>query len=173
MKIVSRDCLFCSDINASVIPEYASYLARNQINGVYGNLLLQNKSLFIYIFCILVNGTTGEGMYSLTFDERKRIAEGWLSEKSKIPTVIIQVGGCSFREAQQLVWLSSMSRLLWLHIFSGCTCWTTWCNCHWHLGVNVCFSKKHWWASGMGSKDCRGCAKHSLSVLSHPQIHSS
>ena len=50
-----------------------------------------------------VNGTTGEGILSLTVDERIRLAEAWIKEKEKVPTQIIQVGGCAFRDAQKLV----------------------------------------------------------------------
>ena len=50
-----------------------------------------------------VNGTTGEGILSLTVDERLELAEAWIKEKDKVPTQIIQVGGCAFRDAQKLV----------------------------------------------------------------------
>lgn len=72
------------DVNVSVIPEYASHLAKNGIYGVY------------------VNGTTGEGIYSLTMEERMGITEAWIKEKSKVPTQIIQVGGCTLRDAQKM-----------------------------------------------------------------------
>ena len=53
-----------TDINVDVVPDYASFLARNDIKGVY------------------VNGTTGEGVYSLTIDERLALAEAWVKEKA-------------------------------------------------------------------------------------------
>jgi len=67
-----------------VVPEYASYLSKNDIKGIY------------------INGTTGEGILSLTVDERITLAEAWIKEKDKVPTQIIQVGGCAFRDAQKL-----------------------------------------------------------------------
>ena len=73
-----------TDINVDVVPDYASFLARNDIKGVY------------------VNGTTGEGVYSLTINERLALAEAWVKEKAKVPTTIIQVGGCPLRDAQKL-----------------------------------------------------------------------
>lgn len=54
-------------------------------------------------FSLKVNGTTGEGIFSLTVDERMELAEAWIKEKNKVPTQIMQVGGCAFRDAQKLV----------------------------------------------------------------------
>ena len=54
-------------------------------------------------FSFKVNGTTGEGILSLTVDERMELAEAWMKEKDKVPTQIMQVGGCAFRDAQKLV----------------------------------------------------------------------
>ena len=51
----------------------------------------------------LVNGTTGEGVFSLTDDERMAILEAWVKQKHLIPTIIVQVGGCPLRSAQKLV----------------------------------------------------------------------
>ena len=31
------------------------------------------------------------------------LAEAWMKEKDKVPTQIMQVGGCAFRDAQKLV----------------------------------------------------------------------
>ena len=39
---------------------------------------------------------------SLTIEERIDLAEAWIKEKGKIPTQIVQVGGCAFRDAQKL-----------------------------------------------------------------------
>lgn len=69
------------DINLDIIPDYASFFAHNSILGVY------------------VNGTTGEGNYSLTMEERMALTEAWLQQKSKVPCVMVQVGGCPFKEA--------------------------------------------------------------------------
>jgi len=72
------------DINVDAVPQYASFLSKNDIKGIY------------------VNGTTGEGIFSLTVDERMELAEAWIKEKDKVPTQIMQVGGCAFRDAQKL-----------------------------------------------------------------------
>ena len=56
-----------------------------------------------FFFSFKVNGTTGEGILSLTVDERMELAEAWMKEKDKVPTQIMQVGGCAFRDAQKLV----------------------------------------------------------------------
>jgi dihydrodipicolinate synthase/N-acetylneuraminate lyase len=50
-----------------------------------------------------VNGTTGEGNYSLTVEERLTLAEAWMKEKEQVPHILIQVGGCNFHEAKILV----------------------------------------------------------------------
>ena len=55
-----------------------------------------------YLLILTVNGTTGEGVYSLTVDERMALTEAWVKEKSKVPTIIVQVGGCGLRDAQKL-----------------------------------------------------------------------
>ena len=54
------------DINTDVIPEYASFLERNDIKGIYGKYyLLSRSSTKIIIESYIVNGTTGEGVFSL------------------------------------------------------------------------------------------------------------
>ena len=46
------------------------------------------------------------------------MAEAWIKEKDKVPTQIIQVGGCAFRDAQKLVRNSKGTSLsLLIHIF--------------------------------------------------------
>uniref|UniRef100_UPI00398F64EF N-acetylneuraminate lyase n=1 Tax=Pristiophorus japonicus TaxID=55135 RepID=UPI00398F64EF len=74
-----------NEINLSVIGQYVDYLVK--VQGV--------KNIF-------VNGTTGEGM-SLTVEERKLVAEEWISQgKGKLDQVIIHVGSLSIKESQQL-----------------------------------------------------------------------
>lgn len=72
------------ELNASVVPQYAAYLAKNGIRGIF------------------VNGTTGEGPLSLTTEERMEMAEAWMRQKHLIPTIIIQVAGCDLKSAQKL-----------------------------------------------------------------------
>jgi dihydrodipicolinate synthase/N-acetylneuraminate lyase len=54
-------------------------------------------------FFNLVNGTTGEGIHSLTVDERLELTESWMKQKEKIPHIFVQVGGTNFTEAKILV----------------------------------------------------------------------
>lgn len=54
------------------------------------------------LFRLAVNGTTGEGILSLTLNERITLAEAWIKNKDQVPTQIIQVGGCAFRDAVTL-----------------------------------------------------------------------
>ncbi|GCB80549.1 hypothetical protein scyTo_0016246, partial [Scyliorhinus torazame] len=74
-----------NEINLSVIGQYVDYLVK--VQGI--------KNIF-------VNGTTGEGL-SLTVEERKLLAEEWISQgKDKLDQVIIHVGSLSIKESQQL-----------------------------------------------------------------------
>ncbi|XP_038650545.1 N-acetylneuraminate lyase isoform X3 [Scyliorhinus canicula] len=74
-----------NEINLSVIGQYVDYLVK--VQGI--------KNIF-------VNGTTGEGL-SLTVEERKLLAEEWISQgKDKLDRVIIHVGSLSIKESQQL-----------------------------------------------------------------------
>ena len=50
-----------------------------------------------------MNGTTGEGNYGLTLNERLELAEAWLKHKDKIPHIVIQIGGTNYQEAKILV----------------------------------------------------------------------
>lgn len=82
-------------INLAPIPQYANMLAKNGLQGVF------------------INGSSGEG-YMLTVDERKQLAEAWLSAAKDIVTVdgaiepgvpfkvIVHVGSCCVRDAQEL-----------------------------------------------------------------------
>ncbi|XP_035223064.1 N-acetylneuraminate lyase-like [Stegodyphus dumicola] len=72
------------EINEKIIPDYVEHLVKNGVKGVF------------------VNGTTGEGL-SLTVEERKSIAEGWVKAgKGKLELIIIQVGANSIKDAQEL-----------------------------------------------------------------------
>lgn len=73
------------EINLSVIGQYVEYLINEQ--GV--------RSVF-------VNGTTGEGL-SLSIEERKQLAEEWITKgKDKLDHVIIHVGALSLPESKGL-----------------------------------------------------------------------
>ena len=52
-----------------------------------------------------MNGTTGEGIYSLTDEERMDLLEAWMKQKHLIPTIIVQVSGTNLRSAQKMVYL--------------------------------------------------------------------
>ena len=113
-----------TDINVDVIPEYAAFLGRNDIKGVY------------------VNGTTGEGVYSLTIDERLALAEAWVKEKASVPTSIIQVGGCPLRDAQKYSFKipKELSQIIFLLQISRSRR-KDWRDCHRSFTLNVHVSK--------------------------------
>lgn len=74
------------DVNIDAIDEYQRFLKDKGVNYVY------------------INGSTGEGT-SLTQQERKRITEKWAelaSMKGREMTVMVQVGGTSFRDTVDL-----------------------------------------------------------------------
>ena len=63
------------DIDLSKIPAYVQHLSDEGVDGVF------------------INGTTGEGILSLTVKERKDLTEAWVEAgKGKISTIIVQVG---------------------------------------------------------------------------------
>lgn len=71
------------DVNLEPIAAYAAMLQKNGLKGVF------------------INGSSGEG-YMLTTDERKALAEKWVS---CVPTgfkVIVHVGSCCLRESIEL-----------------------------------------------------------------------
>ncbi|XP_058792412.1 N-acetylneuraminate lyase-like isoform X2 [Phymastichus coffea] len=71
-------------LNISIIPQYAKFLASKNING------------------ILVNGTTGEGT-SLSLDERKNVAETWVTAvKETKQHLMVQVGGAALKDVKEL-----------------------------------------------------------------------
>ena len=71
------------DINPEPIPAYAAMLAKNGLKGVF------------------INGSSGEG-YMLTTDERKQLAEKWMSCIPAGFKVIVHVGSCCLRESVEL-----------------------------------------------------------------------
>jgi len=71
------------DLNLDLIPEYAEFLIRNGLSGVF------------------VNGSTGEGAL-LTREERMSIAEKWLAVSEGRLKVIVHTGGTNIREQQKL-----------------------------------------------------------------------
>ncbi len=70
-------------INPGVIRQYASYLKKNQLSGVF------------------TCGTTGEGML-MTLEERKIISEHWIAEQTDGFRVIAHVGTTSSRQSNEL-----------------------------------------------------------------------
>jgi len=73
------------DIDTSKVSEYAKHLGTNGVKAVF------------------VNGTTGEGVLSLSIAERKTMLEAWVAEgKDHCPVIMAQVSGCGYREALDL-----------------------------------------------------------------------
>ena len=71
------------EVNYEIIPAYAAMLKKNGLKGVF------------------VNGSSGEG-YMLTTDERKKLAEAWVKEKSDDFMVIVHVGSCCLKDSREL-----------------------------------------------------------------------
>lgn len=71
------------EINLGLIPQYANKLKKDGVKGVF------------------ICGTTGEGML-MTLDERKKIAEAWLKEKTENFKVIVHVGTTSSKQSNEL-----------------------------------------------------------------------
>ena len=71
------------DVNLNVIESYAAMLQKNGLKGVF------------------INGSSGEG-YMLTTDERKALAEKWVSVAPKGFKVIVHVGSCCLRDSVEL-----------------------------------------------------------------------
>lgn len=71
------------DVNLDLIPEYADFLMRNGLDGVF------------------VCGSTGEGAL-LTREERMAVAEKWLEACGMKMKIIVQTGGCNLRDQQIL-----------------------------------------------------------------------
>ena len=71
------------DVNLELIPEYASYLIRNGLDGVF------------------VCGSTGEGAL-LTGQERMALAEKWMDACEGKLKLIVHTGGCNLKDQQEL-----------------------------------------------------------------------
>ena len=71
------------DVNLEPIEAYAKMLHKNGLKGVF------------------INGSSGEG-YMLTPEERKLLAERWVSVAPEGFKVIVHVGSCCLRESQEL-----------------------------------------------------------------------
>jgi len=73
------------DIDVSKVSAYAKHLGTHGVKAVF------------------VNGTTGEGVLSLSIAERKTMLETWVAEgKEHCPVIMAQVSGCGYREAVDL-----------------------------------------------------------------------
>ena len=88
-----------------------------------------------------MNGTTGEGIYSLTDEERMDLLEAWMKQKPLIPTIIVQVSGTNLRSAQKMVYLFIYYYRYYLQIiifvlfYIGSSCRKSWGD------GNCCFTK--------------------------------
>jgi len=71
------------DVNLELIPDYAAFLIRNGLDGVF------------------VCGSTGEGAL-ITREERKALAEKWLEASEGKLKVIVHTGGCNLKDQQDL-----------------------------------------------------------------------
>ncbi len=71
------------DLNLDLIPEYVKFVKRNGPDGVF------------------VCGSTGEGAL-LTKEERKAVAEKWISESKGDMKVIVHTGGTNVRDQQEI-----------------------------------------------------------------------
>lgn len=71
------------DVNLEPIAAYAAMLQKNGLQGVF------------------INGSSGEG-YMLTTDERKALAERWMSVAPQGFKVIVHVGCCCLRDSVEL-----------------------------------------------------------------------
>lgn len=71
------------DVNLEPIEAYAAMLQKNGLKGVF------------------INGSSGEG-YMLTTDERKQLAEKWVSVAPAEFKVIVHVGSCCLRDSVEL-----------------------------------------------------------------------
>ena len=71
------------ELNLEPIADYAKLLVKNNLQGVF------------------INGSSGEG-YMLTEDERKQLAERWVSVAPKGFKVIVHVGSTCVKESFRL-----------------------------------------------------------------------
>lgn len=71
------------DVNLEPVEAYARMLQKNGLEGVF------------------INGSSGEG-YMLTTDERKALAERWVSVAPEGFKVIVHVGSCCLRDSVEL-----------------------------------------------------------------------
>ena len=71
------------DVNLDLIPDYADYLGRNYLDGVF------------------VCGSTGEGAL-LTREERMAVAEKWMESCGKSLKIVVHTGGTGLRDQQTL-----------------------------------------------------------------------
>lgn len=71
------------DLNPDLLPDYAAFLIRNGLDGVF------------------VSGSTGEGAL-LNREERIRLAEKWITAAEGKLKVVVHTGGCNLKDQQQL-----------------------------------------------------------------------
>jgi N-acetylneuraminate lyase len=71
------------ELNLEVIPDYAAFLIRNGLDGVF------------------VSGSTGEGAL-LSREERMALSEKWLDASVGKLKVVVHTGGCNLKDQQEL-----------------------------------------------------------------------
>jgi N-acetylneuraminate lyase len=71
------------ELNLELIPEYAAFLLRNGLDGVF------------------ICGSTGEGAL-LTREERMALAEQWIKASKDRMKVVVHTGGCNLKDQQLL-----------------------------------------------------------------------
>jgi N-acetylneuraminate lyase len=71
------------ELNLSLIPDYAAYLIRNGLDGVF------------------IAGSTGEGAL-LTREERLALAEKWIEASKDKLKVVVHTGGCNIQDQELL-----------------------------------------------------------------------
>ena len=71
------------DLRLDLIPEYAAFLLRNGLDGVF------------------VCGSTGEGAL-LTREERMALTESWMDAGAGKLKVVVHTGGCTLKDQQEL-----------------------------------------------------------------------
>ena len=71
------------DLNLDLVPDYAAFLLRNGVDGVF------------------ICGSTGEGAL-LTREERMALTEKWMDAAGGSLKVVVHTGGCNLKDQQQL-----------------------------------------------------------------------
>jgi len=81
------------ELNLDLVPDYAAFLLRNGLDGVF------------------VSGSTGEGAL-LTREERMSLAEKWIEASEGKLKVVVHTGGCNLKD-QQLLAAHALEKGAW------------------------------------------------------------